>query len=485
MHSLRHLLAFLCAVGLVLLSHPPVQADITVGEAAAGISGSSLVELNPDSSGYLYASDYTAPAILKVDAAGGQYSRYVFSTGAGFLIQPGDAKPGPAGEVWWSDFGTAFGKLTFGPLQAEYWDLASKGLNPGGFAFDGSGRIWFSQPNKTQLIRFTPSDRSLCPFTVGGGGNYLISRGNQLWLTDQQTGRLLRFDASNNQLSAWTLPAGWQTPEGLALDSDGRVWWADSGAGIIGRLTPAANQAVIVTLPAGSQPVMLAAGTEVMWYTDGGGYAGFVDPALAGGSSQTLGVSTSNVAPGTCPTLGAGTVQAGVTVQTGTLSFGAVTWTAGTGQAGVIRYALPKVGATPSLPWGMAAIQGRMWAVDQNRNVLADAEAAAKSHRDYRAGGGWKPPELGRGDEGRGRRDGGGGELPGVAGHPAVLPALGCRCGAGDHDRRDQRAGWSPGRARCARLLRRPQRRPVRAPVQNVGPRRRVCVYISTVRMGR
>lgn len=371
MNKLHRFIATFCALALLLVGNITASADVTAGEAAAGISGSALMELNADPAGNLYVSDFTAPAILKVNAANGQYSRYVFSRIAGFLIQPGDSKPGPGGELWWSDYTTAFGKLTTGSLQAEYWDLASRGLAPGGFAFDASGRIWFTQPNNTQLIRFTPADRTLCTFAIGGGGNYLISQGNLLWLTDQQTGRLLRFDASTNQLRAWTLPSGWQTPEGLAMDGDGRVWWADSGAGVIGRLTPGANQATVVTLPAGSQPVMLSAGTEVMWYTDGGGFVGFIDPALAGGSAQTLAAATSTVGPSSCPTLSAGTLQTGVSLQTGTFSFAAVMWISAAGQAGVTRYAVPKAGSTPALPWGTAFSQGRTWTVDQNRNVLA------------------------------------------------------------------------------------------------------------------
>lgn len=374
MHLLRRFIEFACALTVALALAigiaPPAAADIPVGEATAGIAGSMLMELNPDAAGNLYASDYTAPAILKTNAANGQYTRYVFSQGATFLIQPGDPRPDAAGNLWWSDYVSAFGKLNPAALQAEYWDLASKGLVPGGFAFDPAGRAWFTQPNNSRLISFTPSDRNLCLFEVGGGGDYIVAQGALLWLTDMQAGRLLRFDTTNNQLTAWTLPPGWVTPEGLAVDGDGRVWWADSGARMIGRLTPTTNQALVVTLPAGSQPVMLAAGTEVMWYADGSGGVGFVDPALAGGSVHTLSASTSTVGPTNCQTLAAGTVQTGVIRQTGTFSFTTETWASAAGQPGVTRYALPKSGIAPQ-PWGIAASQGRTWTVDQNRNVLA------------------------------------------------------------------------------------------------------------------
>ena len=401
MHSLRHLLALLVAVGVVLLSHPPVRADITVGEAAAGISGSSLMELNPDSSGYLYAGDFTAPAILTVNAAGGQYSRYVFSTGAGFLIQPGDPKPGPTGELWWSDYATAFGKLTTGSLQAEYWNLASRGLNPGGFAFDASGRIWFTQPNNAQLIRFTPSERSLCTFSVGGGGNYITSQGNLLWLTDQQTGRLLRFDASNNQLRAWTLPGGWQTPEGLALDGDGRVWWADSGAGLIGRLTPGSNQVVVVTLPAGSQPVMLAVGTEVMWYTDGGGFAGL----RRSGAGGRLGVDRDpNDLDGRAGQLSyarRGHAASRCQARDGDIQFPCdhVGHGRRTARGNALCAAKSRVHAGTALGFGIQPgphVGGR----PEPQRAGAHAAAAAKPDRIHQLGGGREPADMGGGDKG-------------------------------------------------------------------------------------
>lgn len=369
MHVIRRSLALLFAVALILVAVAPVAADITVGEAPAGITGSGLMELNADTSGYLYASDYNAPAILKVNAANGQYTRYVFSLSGAFLVQPGDAKPDTSAVLWWSDYNTAFGKLTTSPLQVEYWDLASKSLNPGGFAFDAAGRIWFTQPSYGQLLRFVPTDRTLCRFSVGGGGDYLIAQGAFLWLTDRQAGRLLRFDSSTNQLRAWTLPSGWLTPEGLALDEDGRVWWADSGQGVIGRLTPSNNQLVLYTLPAGSQPVLLAPRAEVIWYTDGGGSVGFIDPAVAVGSAQTPTVSTSTVSPTDCEGLGSPTVKTNITQQTGTLSFASVAWASAAGSTGVTRYALPSTGITPQ-PWGVASSQSRTWIVDQNRSVL-------------------------------------------------------------------------------------------------------------------
>lgn len=406
MQFINRLGALAVALALVLLLAAPAAADIIVGEAAAGITGSSLMELNADAASNLYASDFTALALLKVNAANGQYTRYVFPNSPTYAIQPGDAKPDAAGNLWWSDYLTSFGRLNLTTLQSEYWDLSSRNLTTSGFAFDASGRLWITQYLGTELIRFNPTSRELCEFNVGGGGDYVISQGNVLWITDHQTGRLLRFDAATNQLRAWALPTGWNTPQGMVLDADGRLWWADSGSQLIGRLTPSTNQAVVTLLPPGSAPVMLALGTEVVWYTDANGAAGFVDPALAAGSTYTLAVATSTVAATNCTTLPAGTVQAGVTTTTGTFSFPAVTWTTPDDDPhpGITRYILP--GGDPfARPWGVVFTLGRTWLVDQYRNVLARTPRLPQSPAvtiKLEAGGNrltWNPVTL---DEGGG-----------------------------------------------------------------------------------
>ncbi|MDW8319023.1 MAG: hypothetical protein RMN53_14430 [Anaerolineae bacterium] len=345
----------------------PASANLGVGEATAGQSGSALWEINRDASGTLYISDYMLPAILVVNPTTGAYTRYTFSLTASFVIAPGDAKPDSSGHLWWSDYYSSFGRLNPNTLQVTYWEvLSSLNLAPGGFAFDGSGRLWFTQYNRPQLLRFNPSNNELCRFTVNGGGNYLIAYGGRLWIGDSQGRRILRFDPATNQLFWWNL-GGSASPQGLAFDADGMLWWADAQVPArIGRLNPNTNQATYYTgLPSNAHPVAVVPGVEVVWYTDDYGSAGFVDPARASGTTATLSTGASTVSP-TCSTVSSATQT--VTKSTGTFSFPPATWTLLSGTpAGLTVYIPP--GTTPA-PYGLAVSADRVWFSDQYRLTL-------------------------------------------------------------------------------------------------------------------
>ncbi len=345
----------------------PAGADIGMGESTVGTApDSSLWELNRDTSGVLYISDYQLPAVITVNPTTGSYTRYSFDPYTTPFLTPGDAKPDASGAIWWSDYYSSFGRINPSTNQVTYWDLSGLFLKPGGFAFDSSGRVWFTQPGQTRLLRFNPTSNELCQFEVGGGGNYLIAYGGQLWIGDSYARRILRFDPATNQLGRWVLPWGSAKPEGLAFDGDSRLWWADRGLGRLGRLSPNTNEAVTYGLTAGAQPLAAVPGIEVIWYTDLNGYIGFVDPALASGSTTTLSFSTSTVSP-SCLTVSSSSQS--LTKTTGTFSFPVVTWARLTSTpAGVTVYAPP---GTSPVPYGMAFSDGRVWTVDQNRLTLS------------------------------------------------------------------------------------------------------------------
>lgn len=356
-------------VALLLVSSVtlPVSADIGMGESTVGLApDSSLWELNRDASGTLYISDYQLPAVVTVNPATGSYTRYRFDPFASPFLTPGDAKPDGSGFIWWSDYFSTFGRINPSTNQVTYWNLSGLSLKPGGFVFDSSGRVWFTQPGRTRLLRFNPTNNELCQFEVGGGGNYLIAYGGQLWISDSYARRILRFDPSNNRLRTWALPWGSAKPEGLTFDADGRLWWADSGVNRLGYLSPNTNEAVTYGLTAGAQPLTVVPGIEVVWYTDLNGYIGFLDPALASGSPVTLTSSTST-ALSSCSTINSSSQSLVKTV--GTFSFPTVNWVRVTGTpAGITVYAPP---GTLPLPYGMAFSDSRIWTVDQNRLTLS------------------------------------------------------------------------------------------------------------------
>lgn len=364
----RPILIWLALTTLLTLGRAaPAQANMGVGETTTSPSG-ALWEINRDAGGTLYISDYLQPAIFVVNPTTGAYTRYTFSLSTPFVVAPGDAKPDSSGNIWWADYYSAFGRLNPDTLQVTYWEvLSSLNLAPAGFAFDSTGRLWFTQYNRTQLLRFNPSTNELCRFEVGGNGNYLISYGNRLWLGDSQAKRLLRFDPASNQLFWWNL-GGSASPQGLAFDADGMLWWADAQVPArIGRLNPNTNQATFYTgLPINAHPVVVTPGVEVVWYTDDYGTAGFVDPARASGTTTTLSTGSSTVSP-TCSTVSAATQT--VTKATGTFSFPTVTWTLLSGTPTGLTVYTP-AGSTPA-PYGLAFSAERIWITDQSRLTLS------------------------------------------------------------------------------------------------------------------
>lgn len=360
-------LALLCLALVTVLAWdgPSASADIGMGETTAG---SDLWEVNRDASGMLYVSDYGQPAIVVVNPTTGAYTRYTFSLGASFYITPSDAKPDANGAIWWSDYFSAFGRINPNTAEVTYWDVSALSLQPGGFAFDTSGRVWLTQRYKTDLLRFDPTNNQLCRFTVGGGGNYVIAYGGKLWIGDAQARRILRFDPGTNQLRWWSLPSG-SVPEGLAFDADGRLWWADANlsGGKLWRLSPDTSQAVSYLLPGSTtpQPFAVVPGVEVIWYSNRAGDAGFLDPARATGSASTLATDTSTFSP-TCFTVSSATQS--TTKSTGTFTFPTVNWTAGPTQPGITTYTPP---TTSPLPYGITFSDGRTWVTDQIRQTLS------------------------------------------------------------------------------------------------------------------
>lgn len=361
-------ICLIIALFLIGGSAIPAAANMGVGEATAGLSDSALWELNRDSAGTLYISDYRLPAIVVVNPTNGAYTRHTFSLSAAFVVSPSDAKPDASGNIWWSDYFSAFGRLNPNTSQVTTWDLAALSLAPAGLAFDSSGRVWLTQRQNTRLLRFNPSNNELCRFDVGGGGDYIIAYGGWLWVGDSQARRILRFDPATNQLRWWAL-GGSAFPKGLAFDGDGLLWWADAQVpGRLGRLNPNTNQAVTYALPGGAQPVAVTPGVEVVWYTDLSGTVGFVDPARASSSSLSITTGSSTPSP-TCSTVASGAQTA--TKSTGTFLFNTVNWPLLTGAPTGVTVYTPPNSPTFAVPYGIAFSDGRIWSTDQDRLVLA------------------------------------------------------------------------------------------------------------------
>ncbi len=342
------------------------KADgITVREDSLDPTGIAY-EINPDTHGNLWITDYGADQVRQVHPATGVVTIY------SGLDNATDARMDPAGMVWWTNADDrALGRISLGASTVTTWTLPGTGIL-GGVTFDGVGRVWTTEIPLDLLLsgmihRFTPGTGEVCTYALpnGGASAYILAQGADIWLGDTWNNRILKLDSGSGIFTLWQLDA-FAIPKGMALEANGNLWWADENQPRLGRLEPVISRMTVYTLPVGTQPEMIALSQGKVWYTeDVSGTVGVLDPAAASGSSSTLVKSTAPVTP-TCTNLGSG-LSATVTISTGILAWTPAVYTRTITSGGWTVYQMPP-GASP---WGIAASAGDMWVVDPGRQKLA------------------------------------------------------------------------------------------------------------------
>lgn len=360
---MRHLmLPFTLAVMLLValgLFVSAANANLAAQETPLDPDGRPY-ELNLDSQGMLWISDYQAEQLRAYDTATGVYTIYL---GTG---KASDARRGTDGMVWWLDQeADSLGELA--PATGDYtlWKIPGA-TSLFGTAVDGQGNLWLSQYFSPDFFRFNPTTEEVCTYTIGtlGGSYYLVVDGTEVWLGDWINDSIHRLDSELGSLTSWALPYN-ARPEGLTFGPDRDLWWADSDQGHLARLAPGTDRLTTYALPYGADPQMLAFNGELIWYTENQmGSLGRMDPNLAAHTVRTLSTATANLEP-ECTTLSPD--------KTGTLTTnnGAIAWTDETYNTtfetgGWWIHALPQ----DAFPWGIAVQNDRIWFVDTDRQVL-------------------------------------------------------------------------------------------------------------------
>jgi streptogramin lyase len=352
-------LLFAAFLGLVATA----SADLPAQETLLNPEGRAY-EVNAGTDGTLWVSDSGAEEIRALDPASGLYTVY---RGAGGVS---DARQAPDGSVWWIDqIEDRLGRLEPGSGEATVWEI------PGattllGTALDGDGGVWLSQYFDPQVYRFTVASGQLCTYTLGsiGGSDYVLADGAAIWLGDWINDRVHRLEPDSGLLTSWTLP-GNARPEGLAMDWEGHLWWADPDRRYLARLEPERDRLLTYALPPGSVPGMVAASGQRLWYTEyQQGSVGRLDPFLASATSHTLPTDTVTLSP-SCSTISphwTGTLSK----SSGTIAWASAAYTNTIDSDGWWIHELPR----DAFLWGIAARGGRVWVVDNGRQVLARME---------------------------------------------------------------------------------------------------------------
>jgi streptogramin lyase len=347
------MLALVCAVVASANSVSVQEADLT----AYGMA----YEINRGPGGALYVSDYGANEIWHIDASGAYTVYQVFETVL-------DARPNSAGDLWFTDGATTFGRVAVPTGTVTTWQVPEL-HNLWGLTFAQAGRVWMTDFVGEALYRFDPSASELCTYTLPTSSRsyYILHDQGQLWLRNWDLYRIYQIDVASNQVNWWQWELGPSNaePAGLALDGGGNLWWADPGLGALARLEPDLDQLTTYVLPVGTVPRMLEIGRRGVWYTEAvSGTAGLLDPASAVGITTTLARGSGTVST-ECSPWNAGTTASAV-ISTGTLSWAPGTVTSLTDGGGWNVYEL----ATDARPYGVARSGGYLWAIDQGRQKL-------------------------------------------------------------------------------------------------------------------
>ncbi len=351
---------------------------ITWVSAAPGSSVTEEAELNPageayeinrDSQGMLYVSDYGSGEIWKINP--GYESYAVF----GNLGEALDAQPDANGKIWFTDDVDSFAFLDPTNQQGLRWILGNSELSLQAIAFDLAGNVWIAEGfgQTSKLNRFNPTTHEWCPYSLPGGSYAydLIYDNGILWQTNWGNDRVFKFDPVSEQLTRWNIGTD-ATPKGLELDSNKNLWWADAKLASLVRFDPLTNQMTKFALPFGSKPVMLHWDGNLLWYTEDSsgnpnppGTFGSLNPGQASGTSVTLSPVTQSLAHDPCTNLGAGSPFT-ASIRSGNLAWSAGSLTQAVNQSGWTISELPD----QSMPYGITSASGMVWLVDQGRQKL-------------------------------------------------------------------------------------------------------------------
>jgi streptogramin lyase len=358
MHKQR--LITVCLVWIAVLALAGTAwAALQAQETPLSPTGSAY-EINLDSQGTLWVSDWIAGEIWSIEPTSGVTTTYPVGGG------PSDARGDGAGSVWWADFtSNQLGRLSTSTNQTTVWEIpGSAGLYS--TAIDGSGQVWVSDFFDPFIYRLDPDTNQLCTYALPDSGvtEYLYTNGQQLWFGDIVNLRIVRLQDST--FDWWNLPAG-SYPRDLELDGNGGLWWTDANKGYLGRLDSGAATITTFTPPTSivGTPQMLVLSGGKVWYSQQ--YPSQVvglDPAAVAGVTAPVTTGSQEVTPACDELLPLDPTDVTPTV-------GEASWTGGT-YSTALDTAAWKIYDMPanSEPWGISATD-QLWLVDQGRQVLA------------------------------------------------------------------------------------------------------------------
>ena len=383
---MKRIIPVLLCLFVLFVLPAPARAALPVNEAGLNPQGSAY-EINPDSDGWLWISDFSAGEVWHVNPQVSPATYTKFSTGG----YPADARR--SGEVfWWVDgyydepvigdpIPGVIGRAVVADGAFTTWQVPVGALYFYGTAVDNAGRLCASDAIQPYIYRLEdkPADipDELCTFTLPDSGQtyYFAYQDPYLWLEDFVNSRLLRLnvipDSGNNfSYSWWQLPEA-SSPFGMTVDADGHLWYADDSNNELAELDPDSDVLTHYVIPKKSMPQMVAVVGDEVWYT---GHSlntiGVLDSLAAAKTTSNLTQVDSSLSP-VCSAISTYT-PGNLTMTSGTISWASTSYQPLYVQDGWHIYQMP----TDSSPWGIAYRDGKVWVVDSNQQKLVEIDAS-------------------------------------------------------------------------------------------------------------
>ncbi|HEV8583407.1 MAG TPA: thrombospondin type 3 repeat-containing protein [Methylomirabilota bacterium] len=115
-----------------------------------------------------------------------------------------------------------------------------------------SGKVWFTGGSTGLISRLDPAARTSLRWAIGGQPRDIrVASDGSAYATVGCSDEVVKIDPATNTVTRWAVPGGGlqcsyacfnENPDGVALDSSGRVWFAESAGDQVAVLNPVTNE---------------------------------------------------------------------------------------------------------------------------------------------------------------------------------------------------------------------------------------------------
>jgi streptogramin lyase len=205
---------------------------------------------------------------------------------AGQRAEPDRITLGPAGNLWFTEYGSGqIGMVNPTTQAVTEFPLSQRNAEPFGITLGSDGNIWFTELNADEIGMINPSTHAISqiPVPTAFAAPYDITAGpnGTVWFTEWNANQIGMVNLSTQKITEFTIPTSDSVPEGITLGPDGNIWFTESLAGKIGMINTQNDQITEYPLPSlTSQPSEITSGPGGLWFTENAGnQIGMINPA--------------------------------------------------------------------------------------------------------------------------------------------------------------------------------------------------------------